>query len=314
MIKDVALWIYWYPVRLIAQLAPLRWLLRVGPGLGWLYHSVARGKKERLLRICDNFDFAPCDDTVRRSFTILMLNELEALVYPKLSTANIGEAVTCEGLEHIDDGLKKGKGVALLFGHFGANQMVMPAIGYRGYTMSQLSAPATVWEDIVPGKVISRMEKRALELRWENELSLPVTHINIFGSLKKAFLCLKRNEVLGVAVDGGGGKKRLRVDFLGGTAFFSTGAVEIAKRAGCVALPTFMVRGDNGVTRMIIEPPLDLEVTGDYDSDVHTALQYFATRFDYYVIKHPCHYINFLALREFMESTGDPPYFAKTLE
>ncbi len=83
--------------------------------------------------------------------------------------------------------------------------MVMPAIGYYGYPMGQLSAPATVWTDVMPNRRFSAMEMRAMHIRWKQELSLPVEHINIFGSLKRAFVCLKKNHVLGVAIDGGWG-------------------------------------------------------------------------------------------------------------
>jgi KDO2-lipid IV(A) lauroyltransferase len=241
------------------------------------------------------------------TLTNYVRNELEVLLFPILNEKNISSYVTCSGLENLEVALSRGKGVMLLFGHFGANQMVMPAIGYRGIKMSQLSAPATVWKEKLPERQFSRVEGWVLRTRWEHELSLPVKHINIFGSLKEAFLTLKRNEVLGVAIDGGGGKKRVPVDFLGRKALFSTGAMEIAQRTGCSVVPVFMVRHKDGHNNMILEPPLDL-IGGEGDERLRINTETFVRRLESYVLKHPDHYLNFLVLRSFMARKGDTPF------
>ena len=234
---------------------------------------------------------------------------MEVLLFPVLNEKNIGTIIRYSGIEHLDKALSSGRGVILLFAHFGANQMVMPAIGYRGYKMSQLSSPPTVWKEKLQKKKFSSMEERALELRWKHELSLPVKHINIFGSLKEAFLCLKRNEILGVAIDGGGGKDRAEIDFLGRKAVFSTGAIDLALRTDCSVLPTFMVRDKSGYNTMIIEEPLNLIKEGDDKEAVKLNTEFFIRRLQEYVVKYPCQYLNFLTFRTFVSEQGDTPLF-----
>jgi len=141
-----------------------------------------------------------------------------------------------------------------------------------------------------------------------NEKSLPVKHINVFGSLKEAFACLKRNEILGVAIDGGGGKTRVALPFLGRKALFSTGAMEIALRTGCPVHPTFIVRSRAGPQTLIIEPAFDCGRPGAPDS-VRRAMSVFIERLEEYVYNHPDHYVNFLALRHYMALHGDTPFF-----
>ncbi len=150
------------------------------------------------------------------------------------------------------------------------------------------------------------MEKKAWEIRWRQETALPVRHINVFGSLKGAFETLKKNEVLGVAIDGGGGTRRVAVDFLGGKALFSSGAVELAMRTGCPVLPTFMVRNEEGFHTMIVEPPLELS---NREEDIRNNIRLFIEHLERYVLKYPCHYLMFLALRRFMAEKGDTPFF-----
>ncbi|MCK4789973.1 MAG: lysophospholipid acyltransferase family protein, partial [Desulfobacteraceae bacterium] len=234
---------------------------------------------------------------------------LEVLLFPVLNENIISSFVTCTGLENLDNALANGKGAMLLFAHFGANQMVMPAIGYRGYKMCQLSAPATVWKEVLPERRFTNMERRALKTRWEHECSLPVKHINIFGSIKEAFLCLKRNEILGVAVDGGGGKKNVTVNFLGRKALFSIGPIDIARRTGCIILPTFIVREESGRNTMMIHPPLEMDQGSDIHETITKTMRLFLQRLEDYVLAYPGYYMNFLALRSMMAEKGDTPLF-----
>lgn len=314
LFKDILQWIYWYPFRLFIQMVPFKYLYRMGRIFGIiLFHFFTRKRRlfgEELNKIfCGHLDRSTLNKIVKNTFINVFQTELEVLLFSKLNEKNIISLVECSGLKHLGAALSKGKGVMLLFAHFGANQMIMPAIGYRGYEMSQISASPMVWIEKLPSKIFSNMGKKALGLRWKQELSLPVKHINVFGSLKDAFLCLKRNEILGIAIDGGGGKDRIDIDFLGRKALFSTGAIEIAMRTRCTVLPTFMVRDKKGYNKMIIEPPLKL-IKGENEIDtIQKNLAYFVELLEWYVLKYPYNYLNFLALRQFMSEQGDIPFF-----
>ncbi|MEK6531067.1 MAG: lysophospholipid acyltransferase family protein [Deltaproteobacteria bacterium] len=315
LLKDILRIAYMYPLKWIAWALPLRAAYFLAGVAGSIAYRLMSGKRtafeaEAKRLPCRTEDAA---GVVKRAFRNLMRHELEVMLFPRLNPGNIDCFVGCDGLNHLDDALKKGRGAMLLFAHFGSNQMIMPAIGHRRYAMSQLSAPATVWIEKMPNRRFSRIHKALLKMRWAHEASLPVTHINIFGSMKEAFQCLKRNEVLGIAIDGGGGKDRVTVPFLGRLARFSTGAVSIALRTGCEVLPCFMVRQGNGTHRLIIEPPIAVNAASNTEHDaVRENTMFFAKRLEEYVLKYPCHYVGFLALRTFMEaSAGDSAFFAK---
>ncbi|WP_035257582.1 lysophospholipid acyltransferase family protein [Desulfatirhabdium butyrativorans] len=306
------LWSYWYPFRRLIQGLTVPRAYFIAEMMGNLLYCLAGNKrkafeKELYTIFGRKSDLLQIRLIVRKAFIHWCRSEVEMMLYSKMNATNISMFVEIEGLDHLDRALAAGKGVMLLFSHFGANQMIMPAMGYHGYPMSQLSAPATVWTEKLSGRKFSRMEKKALEMRWRQESFLPVTHINIFGSLKAAFTCLKKNEILGVAIDGGGGQKKVMVDFLGKTALFSTGPLEIAARTNCRVLPTFMVRSIQGKSRMIIEEPMEIRNT-DRDVFVSVHTQMFATRLESYVRKYPCHYLQFLSLRAFMASVDGAPF------
>jgi len=312
MLKDLLLWFYWYPFRLFLRNLPASCVYKLAGILGAALALFAVGKRRQLENEYRTvFGTIGLEGSarvvVKKTFIQWMRSEFEVLLFPVMNRGNIDVYVRYQGMEHLDSALSRGKGALLLFAHFGANQMIMPAVGYKGYTMSQLSAPPTVWVEKLPKKKFSHMDKKALDIRWQHELSLPVKHINIFGSLKRAFVSLKNNEVLGIAVDGGGGKKRIEVDFLGGKASFSTGSIELALRADCPVLPVFMLRGEAGYNTMVIEPPLAL-MSGDDADNLRKNAELFISRFEPYVVKYPCHYLMFLALRRFMAEQGDTPF------
>lgn len=311
--RNFLVWIYWYPYRILLQRLPFRWTYFLAGILGKVTYYTLPGKRRSLERELSLLDKTAgrrdSKKIIKNSFVNLFRDRMEVLLFPVLNEKNIGTIIRYSGIEHLDKALSSGRGVILLFAHFGANQMVMPAIGYRGYKMSQLSAPPTVWKEKMQKKKFSSMEEKALELRWKHELSLPVKHINIFGSLKEAFLCLKRNEILGIAIDGGGGKDRAGIDFLGRKDMFSTGAIDLALRTGSSVLPTFMVRDKYGYNTMIIEGPLNLKRDSEAKDAVKLNVESFALRLQEYVLKYPCHYLNFLAFRSFFLEQGDEPFF-----
>jgi len=314
-IKNFLLLLYWFPVKYLFWLLPVPLAYRVLALGSYLLSSLSPGQRsqqlhDELRQVAPCADEQYCRQAVRRAFWSLLCCEYEMLLYPRMTANNIGQFVNYKGLENLDAVLLEGKGAMLLFAHFGANQMVMPAIGYRGYRMSQLSAPATVWEEKLQDRIFLAMEKFGMRKRWQHEQSLPVSHINIFGSLKGAFRCLRENGVLGVAIDGGGGAERVIVDFLNGQAGFSIGAFEIARRTGCAVLPVFMERDlRTGRNEFHVEHAFHVVQSGESTKDKKHFVQSFARKLEHYVQRSPWLYLNFLVLRRRMAAHGDAPFF-----
>lgn len=244
------------------------------------------------------------DDIIRDTFRLTMYNELEVLRYPYLNPATIGEVCEIVGREHLDAALAKGKGAIVLIGHFGANQMIMPALGHVGYKMNQLSAPPPVWAEILRETRTTPLWTKTLERRWELEKLLPVQHINVFRFLRPAFDALARNEVLGLAFDGGGGKKWVNVDFCGRKANFSIQPAQIWKKTGAALLPTYVLRHP-GEARHKVVITEELPWAGSNEA----SLQALAQRFEQWVWEWPEHYLHFLQMRRRVRGTDVFPLF-----
>ena len=316
LLRDALVWVYWHPFKHLAQALPGRSAHILARGLGWLLGRVPNARLRGMAEAARLIPGVPQDAAARLSLARKALQEfcqtdIEVLLYPKLTPGRTARLVTIDGKSRLDGALAGGKGAMLAFGHYGANQMIMAAIGHAGYAMCQLSAPATVLNEKLP-EARGSIVRRTRELRWQHEQTLPVTHINIFGSLKKAFACLRAGNVLGVAVDGGGGEKRAAVPFLGRQAYFSLGPMLLAGKTGCPVLPCFMERAADGRMTLRIEAPLDLVPTKrDSDAEAAAMTALLADRLSRAIMVNPSHYLYFLAFRLHMAAGGHDPFFVR---
>ena len=100
-------------------------------------------KKDRR-RAMENFRFAlgskysdnDIRKIVRTAFINLGRNALEALHIPRLNLSNLKNYITFEGLEHVEEGLRKGKGIVVITGHLGNWELFSTTVSMIGYPVT----------------------------------------------------------------------------------------------------------------------------------------------------------------------------------
>ena len=316
-LRDALVWVYWHPFKRVVQALPPAAGRALARGLGHVLGRVRNARRDGMAAAACVVPGVPDDPATRLALARQALvefcqNDLEVLLFPTLTPARTAAMVALSGQEHLDAALAAGRGAMLVFGHYGANQMIMAAIGHAGYTMCQLSAPATVLNEKLP-EARSAAVRRTRELRWAHEQTLPVKHVDVFGSLKGAFACLRSGHVLGVALDGGGGEKRALVPFLGRYAYFSLGPMLLAGKTGCAVVPCFMERAPNGRLTLRLEPALPLVRPGEdglsADDAARRNTAAAAARLSAAIIANPSPYLYFLAFRLHMAAAGHDAFF-----
>lgn len=314
-VKDLGGLALYYPGQKLISRAPRRLLHPTARLGGDLSRALARDRdelREELRRLFGEEPLpAPEEQILRDTYRQTMFNEIEALRYPALNPSTIGQVCEIEGRQHLDAALRRGKGAIVLIGHFGANQMIMPALGHNGYAMNQISAPPIVWADILRGRRTTPLWTRVLQRRWELDQRLPVRHINVFKFLRPAFDCLHDNQVLGLAFDGGGGQKHTQVQLLARRAWVSVQPALLWKKTGAALLPTVVLREPGQDRhRVIIEEALPWQtVKGDREEEARVNLQAFVDRFAAWVRRRPDHYLHFMLLRRRVRATDIRPFF-----
>ena len=309
LFKKTMIWFMWYPFRILIRILPIQITYLLGITGGKLLYWTSKDKRKIIVEemncIFPSKHFGEIEDIIKQSFINYVLSELEVLFYPTMNIELINKMIVIEGKKHLDDAFSKGSGVLLFQAHFGAFQVVMPAIGYSGYKMNQVSASASIWKEEVDLKI----QKKSIDIKANYEKILPVKHISVDSSLRPVFRALERNEIVGITVDGGGGKKVLPLTFLGRTANFQKGAADIALRTGAMIVPAFILTEKRFKHKLIIHPPLKTNRTGEKDDDIQRILTEFVKILEYYVYQYPCHYGYSLYLRKSRALQDPYPFF-----
>lgn len=320
--KDLASLLLWGPGPALVGRAP-RALLepasRVGGDLRRLIARDREDLRDELRRLFGARPLpAPEDEIVEEAFRQGFFNDLEVLRFPSLRPQNLATTAVIEGREHLDAALRRGRGAIVLIGHFGNNQMIMPALGHLGYPMNQLSAPPTVWADLLRETRTTPLFERTLERRWALEQQLPVRHINVFSFLRPAFAALQANQVLGLAFDGGGGAGWSSVQLLERRANLSIQPMQLWRKSGAALIPGVVIRERGQIRhRVVLEPALEWarldRKTGDKAADKAAEdllnLQRFTDGFARWVQRHPDHYLYYLLQRRRTRGTDVRPLF-----
>ena len=179
-------------------------------------------------------------------------NVVDFLKQPIISKEKLKQRVEIEGLEHLDNALKKGKGVVIISAHIGNFEWSACRIAVEGYKIWALS--------------LVRKNKLVRKFFESNRLSkgLKTLYIN---RMLNVFRVLKNNEIVAITSDWDPtGKATRPFNFFGKTAYLPTGALMIALKSGAPLVPCFVCKKDKYNHFQIIEKPIDLIREGDKET------------------------------------------------
>ena len=267
---------YWAVAKLMGNFVshlPLPTSWRMGDYLGELvFHqaSISRNRAKRQIQqalpVASNVE-----SLALKCFQNLGKNLMEFLHFQQ--TEWIDAIVRLEGQLHLDQALSLGQGVVVLMGHFGNWELVGATFARYGYPLSAIARP-------IRSKTINT-------LVVDNRRQAGYYSLDREKSLRKAFRCLRRNEVLAILADVDTKASGVFVDFFGRPAYTPVGPVAIARKTGAPLLPVFMVRQPDNTHRMIIEPALMLQKTKDKQNDLLENTQRFTYLIERYIRQYP---------------------------
>ena len=310
LLKDLALLIYWFPLRVCIRFIPLSGVHRLGKIGGYLLYLMSKEKRlflsNELKCILPNCNDKYINAIARESFANYCISELEVLLYPIIDKNYVRKHVSIVGQEYLDEAFTNGTGVLLLQAHFGAFQMVLPILGHCGYVINQISASASLWK----ANATTAIQKISLDKKAQYENLMPIKHFPVGGFPRPLFRALQRNEIVGITSDGGAARKTVEVSFLGRTANFPKGVADLALTTGAVIVPTFIITEKKLSHRLVFHPPLSKNSNSDKSSEAAAIMQDFANILSDYIYQYPHHYGYTLCLRRMMASSDGHPFFS----
>jgi KDO2-lipid IV(A) lauroyltransferase len=160
-----------------------------------------------------------------------------------------------EGIEHLDQALKRGKGAFYLMAHYGNWEALGMYWGYKNF--SQVYSIARKLDN-------SYLEHFITQLRTSSGGG--VFHKE--GSPLKVVRAVKKNSCVGVMMDQNGGIGGLFVDFFGKKAATPRSLALLSYSTGAPVLPLIPYPTEKGTYQAVLFPEIKLEKTGDKDADI----------------------------------------------
>jgi KDO2-lipid IV(A) lauroyltransferase len=244
----------------LCNLLPLPWALEMGKKLGLLaWKFDKRDRTISLINLQNAFQGVKSKEEIIQLSKACFLQLGESIVeyarLPRYHKEENGKHVSIEGLEHLLEAQKKGKGVILLTGHFGNWELL-------GVTLANLGFPLHV--------VARRLDNPFLN-SWviRRRTMTGNTVIEKNQATKAVLTLLKSGEVVAFLLDqdtkSGDG---VFVPFFNRPACTSKSVAVIALRRGVSVLPMFITRLDGGHHRISIEKELPVIRTGQTGEDI----------------------------------------------
>jgi KDO2-lipid IV(A) lauroyltransferase len=170
---------------------------------------------------------------------------IEFFRLPLLTPKTIYNYVTFEGLEHLEEAHKKGRGVFLLSAHFGNWEMLSAVLALRGVPFNMLARKIkNNHVDVFVNGIRRRAGVNPIE---KNE------------GTNKVISAFRKNEMVGFVLDQHANEALgIPVKFFGQKFFAFKSLAMLARRYKVPIVPVFMIREPQGKHRVVIEPALTL--------------------------------------------------------
>ena len=211
----------------------------------------------------------------RRAFESYLRYWIESFRLPSQTTHELSDGIQVPDYRHVEEGLRKGKGVILALPHLGGWEWA----GFWIAAAKKLPITVVV-EPIEPPQLFEWFA------RFRRELGMTVVPLGPAAGAEIA-AALKRNEVVCLLSDrdiSGGG---IEVPFFGELTTLPGGPALMALRTGAPILPTavYFAAGESHIG--VVRPPLDVSRAGSVREDVKRITENLAQELEVLISAEP---------------------------
>jgi KDO2-lipid IV(A) lauroyltransferase len=196
--------------------------------------------------------------------------------YAHLADIREGNRLELVGGEYVDAVRDSGKPAIFFSAHYGNWELMSLVATMRG----------------IPVVHVYRAANNPLTEEMLRELRKPVGGRHVPKGMQAArelLKAMKHNESLGMLVD-----QKLNngiaVPFFGRDAMTAPAIADLALRSGAPVIPAHVERLGGAHFRVVVEPPILLEDTGDRDRDIYNGLLLINQTIERWIREHPDHW------------------------
>jgi KDO2-lipid IV(A) lauroyltransferase len=229
--------------------------------------------KEEIEHIC-----RACFREVGMSFCE-MVSAMVSLFRNSSPLNDLKEKFFLEGEENLKRALSEGKGVIGLCAHFGNFTLMGAGLTSRGYPYALVVRPTD------ESRVETYFQKWRDKMGYDSIPALPRSQ-----AVRQSLLALRQNKILALFADQNKAKGGVFVDFFGRPAGTVVGPAVMALRTGAPIVPIFNVRQGANKHKVIIGPPVQLEISGNQEKDILVGTARITKVIEEFVRKYPTHW------------------------
>jgi KDO2-lipid IV(A) lauroyltransferase len=207
-------------------------------------------------------------------------NYLELFALRSLSPEQLLRTIHVEGVEHLEAGLKQGKGVIIFAVHSGPFDYIVQYMGISGY---DVTIPVERLKD-------QRMLDLILRLRGSHGMD----YLPLGGSspMRTMMQKLRDNKIVLIVADRAIEGQSIEVDFFGAPARLPNGPVRLAQRTGAVLVGAHCWRTPDGLARGEWVS-LSLELPKEQRTDAERLMRAMIEKMEQFICQYPEQWIAF---------------------
>jgi KDO2-lipid IV(A) lauroyltransferase len=258
---------------------PDRDVLRLGKTLGMLTYladSFHRRIVQRNIRFAfPEWSFKDARMLGKRMFQQLGITLLETIQTAYLSREQIiGKFGPVEGRQHVIEALNRGKGIVIVSAHLGSWELALQF--FNCYFQTPVLG------------VVKKMHSEFVE-RWVYGMRTRLGNQILYkkNALPEISQTLRRGGVTGLLIDMSRRKDGVEVEFFGKRATATPAAALMGIRYKSPVIPAFCIRKPDGRLTFQIEPPIQIQKSGDLRVDFQVNTQLMTDVVERMVREHP---------------------------
>lgn len=193
--------------------------------------------------------------------------------YSKIDRKFLKEKLQVEGLDNLDNCLKQNKGVIIVSAHLGNWELGGAVVGMLGYN--------------IVGVVLPHKDKR-VDAFFNSQRESKNLEVCPLG--RAAHCCLeslKQNKIIALVADRDFTNHGIVIDFLNKKSILPKGPAAFSLKTGAPIVPCFCIRCEDDTFKLIIEPPLNFDLTGNKEKDYEVITKKIALTIEKYVRQYP---------------------------
>ncbi len=266
-------------IRLLPRTVAMKLLGSLGAVVFWVMKE-ERIKAVSNLNIAYGQEKSPAEIHAMAKEVFVNLGKSGAEFAIKMSQNNpekFFENLEVRGDEHLQEAIKKGRGILGLISHMGCwegTALGLPMLGIPAYAI---------------GKRLGNEQLNTL--LFESRGKKGVSTLARGSSYKTILRVLAENNLVGILIDQDTDVRGVFVDFYGKPAHTPIGAAMLAMDSGAPVLPMFYLKKDDDTYEFIIDKEIPLISTGNRRRDMGENTRLFHTVIEKYIKKYPTQWV-----------------------